>query len=788
MDEVSKYSLITHRAINKTALSLLLLYLYPSCGLSAQASKSLVDINSPVLIIRSESESLQDLVQSRRQLPFKWRGEKVVQDGDSWSLTQGVIETDEFMMLADHFMYDNSTEKIIAHGNIKIILAGLDFYSERINLHVPSKSGTADFVKLDLQPTWKISADKVNFTNFRQWNFEAVMVSPCSEINPGWSASMTQLKLDLDNYAQLWNLRLAIGDIPIPIYLPYMIYPANTERTSGLLPPTIGTSSTLGTKVGLSYYQVFGQSSDATISPTWLSKEGILWGTELRWFPSLNHKGSFSGEIIDSISLNKYRYRFNLVESYKDPSGWSIFLRSNESSDSLMEIDYGTGIGSASGINHASNLYAEKVYDWGRINLEAYSNRTFIQSLSQGDLVYNSQYPTSFYKRLLPELSIQTKPISFKSSFIDFRLSHGAFNYVTTNTNETKPIDSKWQRSDLAIHLYGSLFDTGPFRWSYEALGRGTLYSHSYSNPVFDISSIYDSTFIGSISNDNPFELTPKTQNRLFVSGKIEAKLPQYGRIYKSSATNTDINRYKHIVEPYLVFLNNSEFNESPLTPRFDAVDSFPGIDSSAIGEKSIAIGINQFLMIQAFDQSFYTSQIKFDLSAKYHYNPIFLYDGTYQDGWGSIDGFVGYQPSRNIRLSLRNSSSLSTRGSDRQASIDYVQNDNSFIGMSYFRSEMNLTNTPQHGLQLAGLQRLFSDKFRLEYKINYTLSESSSAYSSGINYGEVGIAYVEPCRAFIIKISKAPTSLIGRNLMNDTRIDLIISLRGLGNLFDFRR
>ncbi|MFM1774304.1 MAG: hypothetical protein RL124_1076, partial [Acidobacteriota bacterium] len=145
-------------------------------------------------------------------------------------------------------------------------------------------------------------------------------------------------------------------------------------------------------------------------------------------------------------------------------------------------------------------------------------------------------------------------------------------------------------------------------------------------------------------------------------------------------------------------------------------------------------------------------------------------------------------QPSNRIRFSLRNSSSFSNRGSDRQAVIDFIQEDKSFIGFSYYRSEMSLSNNPQHGLQLAGLQRLFNDKFRLEYKVNYNLPEGASNYTPGINYGEIGIAYIEPCRAFIIKISKVPTSLISMNIKKDNRIDFIISLRGLGDLFDFRR
>ncbi len=204
--------------------------------------------------------------------------------------------------------------------------------------------------------------------------------------------------------------------------------------------------------------------------------------------------------------------------------------------------------------------------------------------------------------------------------------------------------------------------------------------------------------------------------------------------------------------------------------------------------EKKYRFSINQHLLTQFPGEVFFMSHLKLDLAAKYHFNPVVLYDGTYQKGWGSLEGLLSYEPSKNIRLSLRNSSSFSNRGSDRQAVVDFIQEDTSYIGLSYYRSELSLTSNPQHGFQIAGLQRLFGDKFRFEYKINYTLPETNSNYSTGINYGEIGLAYVEPCRAFIIKISKVPVSLIGMNIKKDNRIDLILNLRGLGDLFDFRR
>ncbi|MEZ5314266.1 MAG: hypothetical protein R2862_11780 [Thermoanaerobaculia bacterium] len=57
-------------------------------------------------------------------------------------------------------------------------------------------------------------------------------------------------------------------------YWPYLVWPAKTERTTGLLVPNIGYSRRRGAYLGLAHYQVFGPSYDNTVSRRPVQRRG----------------------------------------------------------------------------------------------------------------------------------------------------------------------------------------------------------------------------------------------------------------------------------------------------------------------------------------------------------------------------------------------------------------------------------------------------------------------------------------------------------------------------------
>jgi hypothetical protein len=77
----------------------------------------------------------------------------------------------------------------------------------------------------------------------------------------------------------------------------------------------------------------------------------------------------------------------------------------------------------------------------------------------------------------------------------------------------------------------------------------------------------------------------------------------------------------------------------------------------------------------------------------------------------------------------------------------------------------------------VGGLQRLWSDQVRLEFSANYDITQK------GFSTSQVAIAYVQPCVSESLRFSHVAI-LASNSLSKEDRLDLVITLRTLGDLF----
>jgi LPS-assembly protein len=112
-------------------------------------------------------------------------------------------------------------------------------------------------------------------------------VTTCELPHPDWLFSGNSIAVDVDSTAKIYNSDFRLLGVPV-FYFPYVSYPVQKERHSGLLIPTFGTSSTKGYIAGESVYWVFNRSMDALVGADYYSKRGFLEHGEFRARPSDN--------------------------------------------------------------------------------------------------------------------------------------------------------------------------------------------------------------------------------------------------------------------------------------------------------------------------------------------------------------------------------------------------------------------------------------------------------------------------------------------------------------------
>jgi LPS-assembly protein len=100
----------------------------------------------------------------------------------------------------------------------------------------------------------------------RQWEFSAGRIAINDETHTGVARNVT----------------LKLGGIPV-LWLPVISFPTDDKRRTGLLAPTLGRDDRNGLDVRLPVYLNLAPNYDATMTPRWLSKRGLMLGGEFRY-------------------------------------------------------------------------------------------------------------------------------------------------------------------------------------------------------------------------------------------------------------------------------------------------------------------------------------------------------------------------------------------------------------------------------------------------------------------------------------------------------------------------
>ncbi len=716
-------------------------------------------------------------VQTR--VPFDWRGE-LRETANVWVLEHGSIQAEGLLVLADRIEYQIQAGLLIAEGHVRLEAPDLRLRGERLQMDWTRRTGEAWALQMDLPPSWTLRSAHVTFANLRLWAFEKVELSPCPEDKPGWKVKLSGLKVDLDGFATLRNAHIYLGSLPTPYFLPWAIYPAQAERSSGLLPPLLGYSNTFGATIGLTHYQVLGPSADVTLTPQYFAKEGVLWGGEVRWQPDLTHQGSFSGESIHQRSLDTQRYRYSLKEVWQREDGWQLTADVNQASDNLVDADFGKGLGNLGVTSFDSALYLGRSFTFGSLTLSAAEQRSFFFTKDQGDPFYSPEFPASLRRQTLPQGEFRFFPVQVLGPlYLDGGLRLGRFAYRIEGSAEVPDQSYAWNRQDANTRLHGRLGQWGPFRADLEVMGRATHYSSVLSASVFDPSAGADGTVVNPATS--PFQVDGAAATRFLLSSHLRLSGPQLGRSFKDVSLLGYSGELKHVVEPYFGLTETSRYGEAGTLPRFDAVDSFPGVNDSASGERSFELGFKQHVLGRSAAGVGFADLARLRIATRYHATPIILSDGRYKKGWSSVDTDLDVEPDERWRVSFRRSSEISTGGSDNALSLDVKGQDGGRLNLAYFSTGINRFLVRQKGLQFGGLQRFWDDRLRLEFTANYDFKYKGFASS------QVALAYVRPCVAYVLKFSHVAlnTALVSGG--REDRVDLILTLRGLGDLFSYR-
>lgn len=196
-------------------------------------------------------------------------------------------------LLADSVIYHRLSGDAVAEGGILLERGGDSLRGDRLSLNMISQQGELLNGELLIKKSnFKVRAERLQKTGAADYRMDRGTFTTCDGENPSWRFEARKVEITLEQFATARDAVFYAGDVPI-FYTPYLIFPANTERQSGLLLPKLGYSSKKGFYYDQPYYWAINPSQEATFDLEIETSRGVGMGVDYRYLRQHGSAGRF---------------------------------------------------------------------------------------------------------------------------------------------------------------------------------------------------------------------------------------------------------------------------------------------------------------------------------------------------------------------------------------------------------------------------------------------------------------------------------------------------------------
>jgi LPS-assembly protein len=564
---------------------------------------------------------------------------------DDYAVLAGGVELryQDVVVKAERIEADLETQVVKAEGDVVIDQGSRRIAGATATYDLTTRTGTFTDATAYADPDIYFSGAELAKVGENTYTVVDGIFTSCSDEVPDWSFRLRRARVEVEGYAHVRGAALRVKRVPV-LYFPYVLWPAKTERSSGLLVPQPGYSRRRGPSLSLAYFQTLGRSYDTTLFTdlyTERSFQGI--GNELRWAPSAGSKGQLLGYIVrdpDSIGseedgLPDWRWKVNLDHESTDlPFGLRGVVSFRDYSDFDYFRDFERDVDRASIRSIYSNGFLAGAWGHHSLNVLVEDRQTLETLLEAGqpprDVVVT--------QRRLPDVRYRLRSTQLGRMPLYLDLD-GSLSYL--DVEGQGDYQGSYGRLDLFPNLAVPLSKLDWLAVRVSGGYRYTWYGDSVCRTAGEGAGACDERgrrFVGeSLSRGIPAagaEIEGPSFSRIF-----DAKLGPFGKL-------------KHVVKPRFVYSYLGEVDQEDLdrTPVFDGVDRLGATD---VGTLSL---INTLYAKPADGKGATQRLVLFELAQSYSFDPeVPLLAGEGREKrYGPISGSLLLEPSRGTSLEAR--------------------------------------------------------------------------------------------------------------------------------------
>ncbi|HFE32173.1 MAG TPA: LPS-assembly protein LptD [Gammaproteobacteria bacterium] len=245
-------------------------------------------------------------------------------------------------LFAEQITYDAASEAARAQGEVRYRNGERLLFGSQADMALGSETGEisgASFWLLDKHLRGR--AETLFIEGPERMRLQSTLFTTCDKGHEFWRLKAARLQLDqAENEGIAYHARLELLGVPV-FYSPYLSFPLAGRKT-GFLIPSIGDSSRSGSEFSLPWYLNIAPDKDATLTPKYMSKRGVLWDGEFRYL-NARSRGDIRFAYLPGDKVYGGDRRAVNINHLGDPApGWRTNLRYQEVSDGEYLNDFGT--------------------------------------------------------------------------------------------------------------------------------------------------------------------------------------------------------------------------------------------------------------------------------------------------------------------------------------------------------------------------------------------------------------------------------------------------------------
>ncbi|MEA1891906.1 MAG: LPS assembly protein LptD [Campylobacterota bacterium] len=424
-----------------------------------------------------------------------------------------VVVYKDYFLSSKSATYDKNSGELELFGNIRANQGGnYKLLGEYAKLNISKKERVfKPFFMLEKKSkVWISGTDGcASDTNY---SIDSGVLSGCNPDDPLWKIQFSSSDYDAQTkWLNIYNARIFLYDIPV-FYTPYFGYSLDTTRRTGLLTPSIGTSSAEGFYYEQPIYIAEQNWWDLELKPQIRTSRGYGMYSKFRFIDSAISKGEFTvgyfkeknSYFIDEELANQAHYGYSFLydnsdvinqwfsTNFKGQSGLYMDLKNMNDVDYInLSTNDTTQNTTAKQVLSRANFFYNNEDDYFGVYLKYYQDLTkvsnadtlqklptfqyhhYLDSFFDNHLMYNFDLQSNNIYRNTGKTVVQTDlniPIALQSSFFD--------EYLTTSYKAN--IYAQYSKFSGTQEIKTAEYDDGYFVRNYHMLSAFTQVSRAY--------------------------------------------------------------------------------------------------------------------------------------------------------------------------------------------------------------------------------------------------------------------------------------------------------------------